>query len=99
MMRGSTLLLHATTRYYAMSCCEATHWDQLRSALHLRWITDLAPCIGSLLSSPDYSSSSTLEVIILLFASSIAKFYESCKPHPGVSFGYGEEPQAQSVEL
>jgi len=54
MMRGSTLLLHALFR-------EATHSIQLRSALHLLWIADLAPSAGSLLPLASYSSSSSLE--------------------------------------
>jgi hypothetical protein len=53
-MRGSTLLLHDEFR-------EATHSIQLRSALHLLRIADLAPPIGSLLSLASYSSSSSLE--------------------------------------
>jgi hypothetical protein len=55
MMRGSTLLLH--------NMCEATHSIQLRSALHLLWIADLAPSAGSLLPLASYSSSSSLENI------------------------------------
>ena len=53
-MRGSTLLLHL---------CEATHSIQLRSAVHLLRIADLALSIGSLLPLAGYSSSSPLEDI------------------------------------
>jgi len=42
---------------------EATHYFQLRSALRLLRIADLAPSIGSLLSMASYSSSSSLEDI------------------------------------
>ncbi len=42
-MRGSTLLLHWKSEATLMRV-------QLRSALHLSWIADLAPFIGSLLS-------------------------------------------------
>ncbi len=54
-MRGSTLLLHWKSEATLM-------YVQLRSALHLLLIADLAPLVGSLVSLAGYSSSSTLGI-------------------------------------
>jgi hypothetical protein len=54
-MRGSTLLLHWKSEATLM-------YVQLRSALHLLLIADLAPFVGSLISLTGYSSSSTLGI-------------------------------------
>ena len=58
--------LHIAARCAVPPCfftnvCEATHSIQLRSAVHLLRIADLAPFIGSLLSMASYSSPSLLE--------------------------------------
>src|SRR5271167_2165652 len=59
--------------------CEATHSIQLRSAVHLLRIADLAPPIGSLLSLTGYSSSSSPEGICRLYHCSIAETVKRCK--------------------
>src|SRR5712692_7635552 len=58
---------------------EATHSIQLRSAVHLLRIADLAPPIGSLLSLAGYSSSSSLEGLCHLYECSIAETLKRCK--------------------
>src|SRR6266566_10016808 len=57
---------------------EATHSIQLRSAVHLLRIAELAPPIGSLLSLAGYSSSSSLEGLCRLYQCSIAETVKRC---------------------
>ncbi len=61
-MRGSTLLLHWKSEATLMKV-------QLRSAVHLLRIADLAPVAGSLVSLAGYSSSSTLDMCLLVMGS------------------------------
>jgi len=60
---GATTLSRQHARFHPASSPLWSHSFsiQLRSAIHLPWIADLAPSIGSLLPVPGYSSSSSLE--------------------------------------
>ncbi len=65
---------------------EATHSIQLRSAVHLLRIADLALPIGSLLPLAGYSSSSSLEAIRHVYECSIADVSSDAS---GFLFEYG----------
>lgn len=80
-MRGSTLLLHWKVKPLLIIV-------QLRSALHLSRIADLAPLVGSLLSLAGYSSSSSLGYGFIGYGFSITEMGKVCKPFPSSPLMY-----------